>query len=391
MGEVKKLFSRNIRQYAMIIALIVIIILFAILTDGLMLTPLNLTNIVLQNAHIIILGIGMLFVIVAGAFDLSVGSAVALIGSLAGTFMVIWGWDPILSIILLLIIGCLLGAWEGMWIAYLRIPAFVVTLGNMLIFKGLMLLVLKSSSIGPFPGFFSGISLNFLPDPFATEDSLKWLTVIIGVIAALIYIQAALRKRNRRKKYGFEISSLRIFIAQILIMSVVIIGFSFILASHRGIPNVLVLLAVLIAIYSFLGNKTVIGRRVYALGGNERAALLSGIKVKRINFAVFVNMGLMAAVAGIAYTARCNYATPTAGDGFELDAIAACFIGGASSSGGIGTIAGAIVGALIMGVMNNGMSLLSLGIEFQQALKGMVLILAVLFDVMTKSKVASAN
>ena len=391
MGEVKKLFSQNIRQYAMIIALVGIIILFAILTDGLMLTPLNLTNIVLQNAHIIILGIGMLFVIVSGAFDLSVGSAVALIGAIAGTFMVIWGWNPILSIFVLLIIGGLLGAWEGLWIAFFRIPAFVVTLGNMLIFKGLMLLVLKSSSIGPFPDLFNGISLNFLPDPFATEGSLKWLTVFIGAIAALIYIQSALRKRNRRNKYGFEISSKKIFLAQLLIMTVVIVGFSFILAAHEGIPNVLILLAILVAIYSFLGNKTVIGRRVYALGGNERAAQLSGIKVKRISFAVFVNMGLMAAVAGIAYTARCNYATPTAGAGFELDAIAACFIGGASSSGGIGTIAGAIVGALIMGVMNNGMSLLSLGIEFQQALKGMVLILAVLFDVTTKSKVASAD
>jgi putative multiple sugar transport system permease protein len=369
----------------MVIALVFVIIVFQILTKGVMLRPLNITNIILQNSHIMVLSIGMLFVIVGGDFDLSVGSLAGLVGAITGAFAVIAKVNPIVSIAIALLAGALAGAWQGLWIAFFRVPAFVVTLGGMLIFRGLMLMLLGSNAIGPFPESFKSISSAFIPD-FSGQHSLKWVTVIVGVVGALAYVAVQIRARRSQRKYGFEVVNVGVFLLKIISICAVTVGFVLILASYEGIPNVLVLLALMLLIYSFLGNRTVIGRRVYAMGGSEKAALLSGVNTKRVKFAVFVNMGLIAGVAGIIFAARLNYATPMAGTGFELDAIAACFIGGASSSGGVGRLSGALIGALIMGVMNNGMSIVGLGVDFQQAIKGLVLIFAVLFDVTTRSR-----
>lgn len=387
MDEIKRLLGGNLRQYGLLTALLAIVMFFNISTNGIILTPLNITNILLQNSYVIILSVGMLFVIVSGDFDLSVGSAVGLIGAIAGVLCVQMSFNPLLTILICLFTGCILGAWQGFFIAYMKIPAFVVTLGNMLLFRGLMLLTLKSQTIGPFPAFFSGISLKFIPDPISGESSLKWLTIIIGVVAAAVYVFVSIRKRQNERKYGIEIGNVMLFTAKKLFIILTICIFAYTLAKHEGIPNVLVLIAILVGIYSFIANKTTVGRRIYATGGNEKATRLSGINTKKLRFMVFVNMGLMAAVAGIVYAARLNYATPTAGSGFELDAIAACFIGGASARGGTGTLQGTIIGALIMGILNNGMSLMGLGVDIQQSVKGLVLILAVLFDVINKAKV----
>ncbi|MGI6169452.1 MAG: multiple monosaccharide ABC transporter permease [Christensenellales bacterium] len=387
METVKRLLKNNIRQYAMLIALVVVTLIFQITTGGIMLMPLNITNIILQNSHIIILAIGMLFVIVGGDFDLSVGSLAGLVGAIVGTLAVTMKLDPILAILIGLGVGVLAGAWQGMWIAYFRVPAFVVTLGGSMVFRGLMLMLLSSKSIGPFPDMITSLSSGFIPN-LGGAGALKWSSVAIGVVLAILYVLLEIRKRQKQKRFGLmtEVVGSGLFVLQIAVVSVVIIAICTVLAQYEGIPNVLVVLVVLLLIFSFVGNRTVIGRRIYALGGNERAAALSGINTRKTKFLIFVNMGLMSAVAGIIFAARLKYATPQAGEGFELDAIAACYIGGASSSGGIGTLLGALVGALVMGVLNNGMSILGFGVDVQQVIKGLVLIFAVLFDVMTKSK-----
>ncbi|WP_066646073.1 multiple monosaccharide ABC transporter permease [Christensenella timonensis] len=391
MEAIKKMLKKNTRQYAMLIALVAVLVIFQIATNGIMLMPLNITNLILQNAHIIILAIGMLFVIVGGDFDLSVGSLAGLVGAIVGILAVTMKVNPILAICIGLGVGALAGMWQGMWIAYFRVPAFVVTLGGMMIFRGLMLRLLDSKSIGPFPDMIQKLSSGFIPDAFHLE-SLKLTTLIVGVFLAALYIGLSAHKRNkqRRLQLGTESMSKTLFVVQTALIAVVIIGLCLVLAAYDGIPNVLIVLAILLGIYSFVANRSVFGRRVYALGGNERATALSGINTKKVKFIIFINMGVLAAVAGIIYAARLNYATPQGGDGFELDAIAACYIGGASSSGGIGTIMGALIGALVMGVLNNGMSILGFGVDIQQIIKGLVLIFAVLFDVMTKSKVATA-
>ncbi|MGI6152978.1 MAG: multiple monosaccharide ABC transporter permease [Christensenellaceae bacterium] len=388
MDTVKKLLKNNIRQYAMLIALVAVVIVFQVATEGIMLMPLNITNIILQNSHIIILAIGMLFVIVGGDFDLSVGSLAGAVGAIVATLATPMNVNPILAVAIGIGVGAAAGAWQGMWIAYFKVPAFVVTLGGSMVFRGIMLMVLSSKSI-KLPPSITILSSGFIPD-IGVGDSLKWMTIIVGIILAAVYIAMALRKRNRQKKYGLqaEMLSTGLFAVQMLVISAVIIGICTVLAQYEGIPNILVVLVALLLLYTFIANRTVFGRRVYALGGNERAAALSGINTKKTKFIVFLNMGILAAVAGIVFAARLQYATPQAGDGQELDAIAACYIGGASSSGGIGTLIGALVGALVMGVLNNGMSILGFGVDVQQIIKGLVLVFAVLFDVMTKSKAA---
>lgn len=268
----------------------------------------------------------------------------------------------------------------------MKIPAFVTTLGNMLVFRGLMLKSLGSQTIGPFPESFSAISAKFIPD--VTVGGLKIVTLLIGAVAAIVFILVSIISRRKSAKYGLS-GNVGAFVAKLVIVTVVVMLFALILSKHEGIPLVMLLLALLIGAYSFMGNKTTLGRRIYATGGNEKATQLSGINTKKIRFFVFTNMGFLSAIAGIVYAARLNYATPGAGSGFEMDAIASCFIGGASSKGGVGTIFGTIVGALVMGVLNNGMQLLGLGTDSQQMVKGLVLIFAVLLDVISKSKAKS--
>lgn len=378
-------FKKNIRQYGMIIALVFITILFQILTDGILLKPLNVTNLILQNSYILVLAIGMVLVIITGHIDLSVGSIAAFIGALSAIMMVEMQLPPFLAVIIALGVGALIGAWQGFWIAYVRIPAFIVTLAGMLLFRGLTMIILGGQSIAPFPNSFQKISSGFLPDWFGGEG-IHILTIVLGVILSLLVIWQEWKERKTQIKYNFETAPMWIFIAKVASLVAVVNVFTYVLATYKGIPNILVILFVLIVIYSFVMNRMIAGRHIYALGGNEKAAKLSGVKTKKVTFWVFVNMGAMAALSGLIFAARLNSATPKAGTNFELDAIAACFIGGASASGGIGTVIGAIIGGLVMGVMNNGMSLIGLGVDWQQGIKGLVLLLAVAFDIYNKSK-----
>lgn len=387
MGAINELFKRNIRQYGMIIALIFISIFFQILTDGILLKPLNVTNLILQNSYILVLAIGMVLVIITGHIDLSVGSVAAFIGALSAIMMVKMDMNPVLAVFLSLLMGAIVGAWQGFWVAYVKIPAFIVTLAGMLLFRGLTMIVLNGQSIAPFPKAFQKISSGFIPDVFG-GSSQHLLTLIVGILLSLVVIYQEFRTRRTTVKYGFEQGSVWLSVAKAAALVIIINLFTFVLAQYNGIPNILIILLVLIAIYSFVMNRMTMGRHIYALGGNEKAASLSGVKTKRVTFWVFVNMGVMAALCGLVFAARLNSATPKAGTNFELDAIAACFIGGASASGGIGTVVGAIIGGLVMGVMNNGMSLVGLGVDWQQGIKGLVLLLAVGFDIYNKSKTA---
>jgi len=387
MGIIKKVFKENITQYSMIIALVGIMIFFQIASGGILLKPLNITNLILQNSYILILAIGMLLVIVAFQIDLSVGSVAAVVGALGGIMIINNHMSVPLGIVVLLLIGALIGAWQGFWVAYVRIPAFITTLAGMMVFRGLTYVSLDGTSIAPFPKSFQLMSTGFIPD-FFNGKSIHITTIVIGLIITVIYVLSEINKIKNQKKYNFEVSPIGIVIAKVVTIVIIINAFSYVMAEYKGLPNVLVLLGVLVAFYSFITTKTTLGRHIYALGGNEKAARLSGVKTKWVVFLVFINMGVLAALSGLVFAARLNSATPNAGVGFELDAIAACFIGGASTAGGIGTIMGAIIGGLFMGVMNNGMSLMGVGIDWQQTIKGMVLLFAVAFDVYSKSKTA---
>ncbi|GIN57081.1 multiple monosaccharide ABC transporter permease [Lederbergia ruris] len=384
----KALFKLNMRQYSMIIALIFIVVLFQFLTGGTLLKPLNITNLILQNSYILVLAIGMVLVIITGHIDLSVGSVAAFVGAIAAILMVHLEWNPFLVIIICLLLGAVIGAWQGFWIAYVGIPAFIVTLAGMLLFRGLTLVVLKGQSIAPFPMSFQKISTGFLPNPI-NDGGFHTLSMIIGLALSLIFIGIEWRNHQAQVKYQFDVLPTKLFYGKLLAIFLIVNGFTYVLAMYRGIPNILVILLALIALYTFMMRKTIVGRHIYAVGGNLKAAELSGVKTKRITFGVFINMGVLAALSGLIFAARLNAATPKAGNLFELDAIAAVFIGGASAYGGVGTVIGAIVGGLVMGVMNNGMSILGLGIDWQQAIKGLVLLIAVAFDIISKKKAAS--
>ncbi|MDR7869529.1 MAG: sugar ABC transporter permease [Tissierellaceae bacterium] len=383
--KVKDILKVNIRKYAMAIALVFIMGLFQILTDGILLKPLNITNLILQNSYILILAIGMLLVIVTGNVDLSVGSVVALIGAVAANLMIKQNMSVVPVILISLFIGALVGAWHGFWIAVVKIPAFIVTLSGMLIFRGLTLVILKGQTLAPFEKSYQVLSSGFIGDIFGGE-SFHITTLLIGIVFSIVYLYTEFRDRKNKMKYGFAVGSTQLLLLKNAIVIIAINLMTYSLAAYKGAPNVLVLLFFLILIYSFVTNKTVVGRYIYAIGGNQKAARLSGIKTDKILFWVYVNMGFLTALAGIVFSGRLNAAMPRAGTGFELDAMAACYIGGASASGGVGTVIGVIIGGLVMGVLNNGMSILGIGIDWQQAIKGLVLLIAVAFDAYTKAK-----
>ena len=377
--------KNNLRDYGMLISLIAIMALFQVLTDGTLMRPLNLTNLVLQNSYIVIMALGMLLVIVAGYIDLSVGSVCGFIGALAAVLMVSYGWHFVPAAAVCLVAGAAIGAAQGWFVAYSKIPSFIVTLAGMLVFKGLSLALLQGQSIGPFPVEFQRLSSGFIPDPLGGLD-LRTTSLLVGLAAAAALAGFSLRGRAQQAKHGMEDEPYGFFIAKTVIFVGAIVYFSYLLSSYKGLPNVLIVMSVLIVAYDFVTRRTTVGRRIYALGGNEKAARLSGIKTERLAFFTFVNMGVLAALAGLVFAARLNTATPKAGLGFELDVIAACFIGGASASGGVGKVTGAVVGAFVMGVMNNGMSILGIGIDYQQVIKGLVLLAAVFVDVYNKNK-----
>lgn len=379
------LFRNNIREYGMVIALVFITALFWFLTDGVNFKPLNITNLILQNGFILVLAIGMVLVIITGNIDLSVGSIVAFIGAIAGVLIINNNVPVWLAVAIALLAGALIGVWQGFWVAYVGIPSFIVTLAGMLIFRGLTLYLLDGQSLAPFPESFQKISSGFIPDVFGGA-SIHIFTLVLSVVLSIVLIYLDFRKRKIQLQYNFEVIPIWITIAKLALLILAINWFMYQLALNKGIPTVLVIVIVLIIVYTFIMKNTIMGRHIYATGGNKKAADLSGIKTKRVVFWVFVNNGLLAALAGLMFAARLNSATPAAGNMLELDAIAAVFIGGASMAGGVGTVIGAIVGGLVMGVMNNGMSLIGVGIDWQQAIKGMVLLIAVGFDVYNKNK-----
>ncbi|TPR58756.1 multiple monosaccharide ABC transporter permease [Enterococcus sp. OL5] len=371
-------------KYSMIIILAVLLVAFQLMTDGIFWRPLNITNLVLQNSHILVLAAGMLLVVLLGHVDLSVGSVMAFVGAIAGVLMVNNGISPWLAVPLCLLMGAVIGAWQGFWVAYVGIPAFIVTLSGLLMFRGLTQVVLGGQSLAPFPKAFQQISTGYLPD--IAGGQIHLLSMILGVVITGVLILGQWRTRERRKKNLFEVESMAAFAFKAVFTAVVFLGATYIFASYQGYPIILIVLGVIVAAYGFLTNKTVAGRQIYATGGNKKAAELSGIKTKKITFWVFVNMGMMAALAGLVLAARLNAATPQAGTSMELDAMAAVYFGGASTSGGIGTVMGAIVGGLVMGVLNNGMSILGVGVDWQQAIKGLILLLAVVLDIYNKKK-----
>ena len=387
-SKITAVFTNNIRQYAMIIALLVIIFLFQILTKGILLMPQNVANLILQNGYVIILGIGMMLCILTGGnIDLSVGSVVAFTGAIAGSLIIGMKMDVWLAITITIIAGFAIGAWQGFWIAYVRVPAFIATLAGMLIFRGLTNAILHGLTLAPFPKGYLVLTAGFVNDIFKFPGlKLNITSLAAGVIIAFFYIFSSIRNRINKRKYKFEVTSLPLFILQLVLMCGVIMLFFYWLARYKGMPTVLVLIGVLTVAYTFFTNKTIYGRYIYAMGGNEKAARLSGINTKKVLFLVYLNMGVLATITGIVFSARLNAASPLAGNMFELDAIAACFIGGASASGGVGTVIGAVIGALVMGVLNNGMSIMGVGIEWQAVIKGMVLLSAIAFDVYSKSR-----
>jgi putative multiple sugar transport system permease protein len=389
-------FSRivsDLGKNGIFLALIAVIVLFSITTDGILLRPQNISNLIVQNGYILILAIGMVLVIVAGHIDLSVGSIAAFIGAISGVFVSadFLGLPWWLAIILSLIVGAIVGAWQGFWIAFVGIPAFIVTLAGMLIFRGLALITLGNSNIGSFPEEYRALGNGFVNFPVTILGAqIDPLTLAIGLIAIIVLIVQQFRTRNGRIKYGQSVDPLTWFVGKIAIFSVGIGAFAYALSVFKGIPITLIVLAFLVLAYGIVANRTTFGRHIYAIGGNRRAAELSGIKTRSVDFWLFVNMGLLAALAGLVFTARLNLAGPKAGDGFELEAISAAFIGGAAVQGGIGTVGGAIIGGFIIGVLNNGMSIMGIGIEWQQAVKGLVLLLAVAFDVYNKRRAGTA-
>jgi putative multiple sugar transport system permease protein len=381
----KEAVAGAVQKYAMFIALIFIAVLFQILTDGVLLAPINISKLVMQNSYILILAVGMLPCILTGDIDLSVGSVLAVVGSIAATLIVVNGMSVGATVAICLVFGLLVGAWQGFWIAFVRVPSFIVTLAGMLIFRGMTMVILDGNTLSPFPDSYQFIAQKFLQDiPFFA--AIPFSTMIVGVLVAFLGAYMMLHNYRQKVKYGIPAGSQKMLWLRIGLLVFVTLFAAYWFTKFKGLPLILILLAALVALYSFVCNRMVIGRHIYALGGNENATRLSGIKTKWVRFLVFVNMGLMAAVAGLVFSARLNCAAPSAGVSFELDAIAACYIGGASATGGIGTIVGAVVGGLVMGTLNNGMSILGIGIDWQQMIKGLVLLAAVAFDIYNQSK-----
>lgn len=376
----------NMRQYGMLVALAFIVILFQIWTDGTLLLPNNVSNLIQQNGYILILAIGMMIVIIAGHIDLSVGSLVAFVGAMSAVMMVKHDMPWVLALVLSLLIGAVAGAWQGFFIAYVGIPSFIVTLAGMLLFRGLTQIVLEGQSLSPFPEGFQNIAKGFIPEmgPYTQYHN---PTLVLGLVTVAFLLFREWRSRKQQLAYDLDVMPTGLWAAKLVAITAAVVAFTLTLASFHGVPVVLLIMCGLLIALGYVMRNAVVGRHVYALGGNKAAAKLSGVKDKRVTFLIFVNMGVLAALAGCVYAARLNAGTPQAGLNFELEAIAASFIGGASMSGGVGTVMGAVIGGLVLGVLNNGMSLVNIGTDYQQVIKGLVLLAAVGFDVWNKRKV----
>ncbi len=374
-----------LKKNSMLIALIVITILFQISTKGKLLVPQNVTNLIAQNGYVVILAIGMLMCILTGGnIDLSVGSVVALLGAVAGKLIVTYGVNMYLGMLICIIVGILIGAWQGFWIAYIRIPAFIVTLSGMLLWRGVALIVLAGLTISPFPKNYQSLFNSFIPNFFGGKLNITCL--IIGFILSAIFIFIQVTSRSTKIKKGYKAETFTSMMVKCILIVCFIMAVSYNLANYQGVPIILVILGVIAGAYSYYTTRTVPGRYLFAMGGNEKAAKLSGINTNKVLFTSYVNMGFLCAIAALVCIARFNSAAPTAGTNYELDAIGACYIGGASAYGGTGTVSGTVIGAIFMGVLNNGMSIMGVDSNYQRAIKGLVLLAAVAFDVLSKRR-----
>ena len=384
--------SAGLGQYGIMIMLVAVYLLFAFITDGKNLTPMNINNLIMQNGYVVILAVGMLLCVLTGNVDLGVGSVVASCGAVAGTLIVDLHLSTPVAMLGALAVGLLFGVFVGFFVAYLDIPPFIVTLATMLMGRGLCYVILQAQTKGPLPEAYNWIGTGFLPTMRIGVDSLNdgkgvdLICLIVAIVLCVLLALVEMKNAATAKKNNLPVAPLGQTIAKNVVIMGVILFFFWKLACYNGIPVVLILMAALVAIYHFITTRTVAGRQVYAMGGNAKAARLSGINTKKVFFWVYANMGMLAAVAGIVLSARNQSATPKAGDGFEMDAIASCYIGGAATAGGSGTIIGAVIGAFIMGILNNGMSLAGYDTNVQKIVKGCVLLGAVTFDLLSKRK-----
>ena len=379
---------RNMRQYGMLIALGLIVIFFEVWTGGDLLLPRNVSNLVLQNSYILILAIGMMLVIIAGHIDLSVGSVTAFVGAFAAVLTVQHNVSWPVALVLCLLVGAVAGAVQGFLIAYFGIPSFIVTLAGMLLFRGLTEILLEGQTLGPFPNGLQKLGNGFLPE-VGPNTNYHNITLLLGFALLAFVVYQEVRDRKRQQEFALDVLPRNAFLLKLVAIAAAVLAVTMLLASYQGAPIILLVLGVLVVGYGYVMRNAVFGRHIYAIGGNLPAAKLSGVKDKKVTFLVFLNMGVLAALAGLVVAARLNAASPKAGLNFELEAIASSFIGGASMSGGVGTVLGAIIGGLVLGVLNNGMNLLSVGTDWQQVIKGLALLTAVGFDVWNKRKSGS--
>ena len=378
-----------VQKYTMIIALVLVTAFFAWRTNGKILMPQNITNIISQNAYVFVLATGMLMCILTGGnIDLSVGSVVCFVGTV-GAVMMDRDLNMWLAVLLMLVVGLLIGAWQAFWIAYVKVPPFITTLAGMLIFRGLSNVVLQGKTMAvtneKFVQIFGGGANCYVPDFFGGEN-INILCLVVGILACIIYLVITTRNQITRRKANLESGSLAAPVIKAVIIVAVVIFFTLRLAQYKGLPMALIWVVAVIMIYSYITSKTTVGRYLYAVGGNETATKLSGIDTRKIYFFAYANMGLLAGLAGILTIARLTSAQPTYGQNYEMDAIGSCFIGGASAYGGVGTVPGVIIGALLMGVINIGMSIMGVDANYQKVVKGLVLLAAVIFDVVSKKK-----
>ena len=380
----------GVKKYTMIIVLVLVTLFFTWQTGGKILLPQNVSNLISQNAYVFVLATGMLLCILTGGnIDLSVGSVVCFAGAVGATLMESKGMNPWAASIMMLLIGLLIGAWQAFWIAYVHVPPFITTLSGMLVFRGLSNVVLNgltvSLSIAGFVKVFGGGAECYIPDFFG-GNGFNITCMLVGVIACVIYVLVQIKNRMNRAKKGYEMEALSAMVVRTVIICAVILVFMFRLAQYKGIPTALVWVALVVLIYGYITSKTTTGRYFYAVGGNEKATKLSGINTNKVYFIAYTNMGFLAALAGMLTIARMTSAQPTYGQNYEMDAIGACFVGGASAYGGVGTVPGVIVGAVLMGVINLGMSIMGVDANYQKVVKGLVLLAAVIFDVVTKKQ-----
>lgn len=381
--------SAVLRKYTMPIALVLVLIFFSWRTGGAIILPQNINNLLSQNAYVFVLAVGMLLCILTGGnIDLAVGSVVCFAGAIGATILDknVNFW---VAVLVMLIIGTLVGVWQGFWIAYVNVPPFIATLAGMYAFRGLSNVVLQGLAVSidnkDFLNFFGGGADCYVPDIF-NGGSINMLCMLVGIIGVVVYVISFMVSRANIKKRGYETKPLIGELIKLIIISAVVLWVTYKLASYKGIPTSLIWILIVVFIFGYITSKTRIGRYLYAVGGNKKAAQLSGINVKNVYFFAYVCMGLMSGLAGILTIARATQSQPTFGTGYEMDAIGACFIGGASAYGGIGTVPGAIVGALLMGVINQGMSIMGMNANWQKVVKGAVLLVAIIFDVVSKKE-----